>query len=560
VKKIKTIVRNILRGIINRLPEYLLYIFGIGLLPLLYFPAKRVAGIFADTHDFPERLLSIARTDVISTGAWAVCVIGTALLVFLLLRSRNIVWAIARKMIIEAFHRKTVLVLLIFFLVLMPSLPFILETEGSLKSQVQIVLTYSLALAEVLLSIVAVFVCTASICSEINKKQVHITDTKPLARWQFIVGKLLGVTVMTATLLFLMTGTVYGLVRYMARERQFSSRHPWEVEEQQEMLAKVQNEVLVARKAVTPSIPDVSDEVGRRMAQLREEDAFDSPAQEAQSRKQLREALIRQRMTAAPYGVLSFTLSGLDSIADSPLYLRFKPTLTNPDAPPTVQGIWRFYLPVDNGATTQYRLAYERIGNWKGNSFQEISVPPGVIDDMGVVRVVYFNLEPNTGIQFDPTEGLEVLQRVDTFFPNYYRSVLIILCHIILLSALSLMAGAALSFPVASFTVGTIVIIGLIGPWVAENALQIKIPADAGSLELAQAYLKNAIFFVLRIILAVVPQFGRFSPIGDLVNGRAVGWDVVGRAAALMVFLKGFLALGLGAYFYWRRELARIIA
>ena len=98
-------------------------------------------------------------------------------------------------------------VLVVFFVVLMPSLPFILKTEGSLKSQVQIVFSYSLVLAQVLLSLLAVFLCTASLCSEIERRHVQITDTKPLPRWTFLLGKLVGVVVLCAGIMFLMAGS-----------------------------------------------------------------------------------------------------------------------------------------------------------------------------------------------------------------------------------------------------------------------------------------------------------------------------------------------------------------
>ncbi len=61
-------------------------------------------------------------------------------------------------------------------------------------------------------------------------------------------------------------------------------------------------------------------------------------------------------------------------------------------------------------------------------------------------------------------------------------------------------------------------------------------------------------------IIALMPNFGEFSPLGRLVNGELVGMDRVAQAGAVLVVLKGGVALAVGMYFYARRELARIIA
>ncbi|NIM70070.1 MAG: ABC transporter permease subunit, partial [Xanthomonadales bacterium] len=103
-----------------------------------------------------------------------------------------------------------------------PSLPFLLQTEGSLVSQVQLVLLYSLCLALVLLSLVAVFLTTASICGEVERKEVHITDTKPMRRWQFLMGKWLGVIVLCTAALSVMAASALGLVMYLTRPPDYS--------------------------------------------------------------------------------------------------------------------------------------------------------------------------------------------------------------------------------------------------------------------------------------------------------------------------------------------------
>ncbi|MFP4175743.1 MAG: ABC transporter permease [Planctomycetota bacterium] len=568
MKKIKDILKAAFHKIAWWLPEVLLLICGLALLPLLYYLGDVAVNMARAGLDNPSFFAGVIRANAWTSVAWVICFLGVAGAGWCILRGRSNVWAVARKMIVEALHRRVVVGLLIFFVIMMPSIRFIVQTEGSLKSQIQIVLTYSLTLAEVLLSIIVVFLCTASICSEIEDKHVFVTDVKPMQRWEFLVGKLLGVLVLSGALLFLMSGAVYALTTRMGRDRSFDALPEWEAREKREELRRAHNEVLVSRIARTPLIPDVSEGVEKEIERLREAGELERPAAE---RDEIRERMIKQRFTARSGGALMLTIPGLRRQEDIPVFLRFKPVTTDPDGPEQVQGTWMFYRAAEeqpedgeeDGEEDERQMepVYRHGGNWVTGSYQEVEVPPGVISPQGLVHVAFWNFHPEAGVQFDPDGGVEIMQEVGGFFANYYRSVLVILCHIVVLAALALMAGAALSFPVASFTVGAVILVGLLGPWVAGTALEgSSIPADAAGGAVVIGYLKMIVNTVLRGVLFILPQFGRYSPLSDLVNGRMVSWGFVGRAAAVLCFVKGGIAMLLGTYFYWKRELARIIA
>ena len=572
MNKIKAKLQAAVHWLVNRMPEMLLVLFLVSLIPLLYLLGQQGLRLWHIVAASPAEFATSLRQNPWPVLAWAACVLGSVAAGWLLVRCWGPLWAVARKMIIEALHRKVVLVLLVFFVILMPSLPFILKTEGNPKSQIQIVISYSLVLAEVLLSVLAVFVCTASICTEVERKQVHVTDTKPLARWQFLVGKLLGTVVMCAALLFLMGASVYGLVRWMARERSFSHLPRWEEQKQQEMLRKVSEEVLVARHTARPSLPDVSAEVEAEIQRMRNEgSAIGVPSLDATMRKDTANTILKHRMTVPSLGMLAWRISGLSPGRDEPVYLRFKPTRTNANAPQQVLGTWWFYQreKAEGSAAaepnqTRLTLLFRRVGRWQTGGYQEISVDSGIIDASGTVYLGYRNLESTTGIQFDPHDGIEILQRTESFFPNYYRSLVIILCHLVLLSALALMAGAALSFPVASFLVVAVLIVGLIGPWIEGMNLG-YIPRSPMGLELTTwqeigKWSREVLAVIIRALLVIFPQFTKYSPLGDLVNGRLVTWSFLGQAAADTCFLRALPAMLVGIYLYGRRELARVIA
>jgi len=330
----------------------------------------------------------------------------------------------------------------------------------------------------------------------------------------------------------------------------------------------------VARRSRWPDLPDVSEAVEKEYERMRSEGTdpgLGVPSLAAKAKKDLRQTVLRRLMTIPPGGRKLLVVRGLTPGTQEPIYLRFKPTRTQRGRA-GVQGVWTFYERVrapdeESAEGEQIKLAplVERFGVWQSGGFQEIrlgTLGGRLVDESGILYFSYLNLEPDTSVQFDPDGGIEVLQQVGGFLANYYRSLLIILCQIVLLAALALMAGSALSFPVASFLVVAIVIVGLVGPWVEGihlGYLPTGNPEVTIGTEIAK-WAKELRSFFVHGVLVVFPHFARYSPLGDLVNGRLVSWSLVGEAAAATCFLRGFAAMLLAAYIYRRRELARVIA
>jgi hypothetical protein len=150
---------------------------------------------------------------------------------------------------------------------------------------------------------------------------------------------------------------------------------------------------------------------------------------------------------------------------------------------------------------------------------------------------------------------VEVLQKEGEFLPNYYRAITIMMFHVALLAALGLMAGSLFSFPVASLVVVSLFIGGLIGPWFSQYIR----PNIYARLNARTEVLDSLWRGFGRVIISLMPNFGSFSPLGDLVNGKTVTMGNLAMAGAVLLFIKGGGALLIGMYFYSRRELARVI-
>ena len=560
----RTKIANALRWCVRRLPEVLLCFFLAALLPLVLLTAREVVRQAQKFLGGPGQYGAWLWTNIWQTLAVVVCLLGAVGLAVLLWRNWTILWAVARKLILEALHRKVVLVLLIFFVVLMPVLPFVLTTEGSQKSQVQLVLLYSLVLGLVLLSLLAIFMTTASICSEVERKQVHITDTKPLMRWQFLLGKWFGAVVLCAAVLGIMTAGTYLLIAYVARPPQLAKLSPEDGQKAIEDYLALADEVFVSRMAVAVKMPDVSKEAtDLAMKDLQKQKiawAFNS-AVKFNARQ------ILYRMQSVPGGAyLQWGFGGLQPRQGDNdwLYIRFKAYLSGALE---VRGQWqafRLEAKQPEGGQGQAQYTPVLVGvpisspatGWAPNTFHEIRMPAKNISPDGTIFLVFRNDSPGSVVSFDIDHPVEVLQREEGFSPNYYRSLVIIMVHVSLLAALGVMAGSLFSFPVASLVAICFFIGGMIGPWFTKEFVE---PDVYAQLTPVTVYLDWAWRALAGAIMALMPNFGSYSPLSDLVNGRAVSIGHVAVAGAVLLCIKGGLALLVGMYFYSRRELARTI-
>jgi hypothetical protein len=548
---------------LGRVPEALLVVSVVALLPGLALLGVETAAQAARFLAGPAAYWRGIVRDPWPAASVALCLVGTALLVRLLWANWQFVWATGRKLIVEALHRKVVLVLLLFFVVMMLLLPFVLKTEGSQKSQVQLVLLYSLVLAMVLLSFVAILLSAASICSEVEGKQVQVTDTKPMRRWQFLLGKWFGTVVLCTAVLFLMTGAVFVLTAYLAQPPVTDHLQEREAQKAQKDYMELVEEVLVGRRAYEPDLPpDLDEHVARAIEERKEAGEWpDTRLRRRRARRDLRKSLLAERWTVTPGTVRSWTFQGLDPEAGGMLQVRFKAFSSLPRD--TLMGRWVIFekrqVEDEDGKLVTRAVPARAIMppemGWFAGARPKIEVPADHVNPDGTLLLAYENRSPRSMAVFDPDMMVTVLQRAGPFLPNYYRAVLVLLLHVVLLAALGLMAGSLFSFPVASLTVAFFVVVGLVGPWFV-TFLE---PNYMRPQPYWEDVLQSAWQTFARTLITILPHFGEFSPLKDLTDGMTVTWRMIFSAGAVMVYVKGGLALLIGMYFYGRRELARVI-
>lgn len=126
--------------------------------------------------------------------------------------------AIARIFFREAI-RDRILNLIWLFAIAMLGLSLFMG-DLSAGSELKVVKDLGLGIINVLLVLVALMIGSNAIYKEIDKRTVYVVLSKPIARWQFLLGKFLGLFGVLLVLGSAMTAAYYLLLYIMVREAQ----------------------------------------------------------------------------------------------------------------------------------------------------------------------------------------------------------------------------------------------------------------------------------------------------------------------------------------------------
>ncbi|MHC4665531.1 MAG: hypothetical protein ACYS9T_06180, partial [Planctomycetota bacterium] len=119
------------------------------------------------------------------------------------------VWAVAINTIKQALRMKIAAVFIVLLIVLLPIMGFSMTGDGTLKGRLQTFVSYGLSLTSFLLCLLTIAVSIYSLTSDIVQRQIYTVLTKPIRRFQLLVGKLLGVILLDAALLVLFSAIIY---------------------------------------------------------------------------------------------------------------------------------------------------------------------------------------------------------------------------------------------------------------------------------------------------------------------------------------------------------------
>lgn len=232
-------------------------------------------------------------------------------------------WAVARQTFSQCLRMKIAVAFLVLLGVLLAVLPFMIKGDGTLAGSIRTFLSYSVSATGMLLSLVTVLATARVITSDVEDKQIYLLAVKPIARWQYIVGRWIGVLLLDALLLAMAAGGIYGVAKSMQNR---------EAQDAMDRRA-IETEIFAARREVNPEPFDVERQVAARVRELQRAGQYELTVQEYQAkanspRAEAEDAVLAEitknelakRETAGPGKGIVWTFHGLklkDTVTDA---------------------------------------------------------------------------------------------------------------------------------------------------------------------------------------------------------------------------------------------------
>jgi len=487
------------------------------------------------------------------------------------------VFAVARTVVDEAVRMKMVLVFVVGLFVLVSALPFLLDPNELLRYRIQFFLKWALSISTWFLSLMTLFLSCATICNELDRRQIVLTLTKPIGRGRYLAGKWLGITALNLLLVGVAGAGVYAFTEVSRRQdaRDESDRRA------------VDTQVLVAREVVHAQPPATMDMPGlfkKRLEQLRIEnpDRYGQRRIDLQTRRLIEQSITLKWHTIAPRGSQRYLFTGLERAKDySPwIQLRLKPVMSRSPPDEYVRlAMWLNGRPYPMDAQGRKHLPIVVADR----HYHVIDIPTDAIGPAGQldVRITNVDLEnPRatfpSSVTIAPGQGMEVLYQVDRFGPNLVRALGLIWVRLMFLAMLGLMAGSFLGFPVACMLCLLVCFTAVANAFLLES-IEYYVSFPTGDLLgwdkmiwvvrrffalLSEGEVWGAMKVLIRLVgntfVLLVPSFSDYNPIPLIADGRIVDAAMLGRAVVRVGMIWTGLCALLGWAIFRGRELSRV--
>jgi ABC-type transport system involved in multi-copper enzyme maturation permease subunit len=495
---------------------------------------------------------------------------GVALLRRLLFASHGIV-GVARAVVEEAIGTRAPAVMMLLIAVLIPSLPLLLDPDERLAYRLQFFLSWSLSGACFLLAMVTIALTCGSVCGDIDSQRIHMTLSKPLARWQYLLGKWLGIVLLDGMLLAVIGAGIFVGAIALRRGAAIDAADRLAVDEQ----------VFTARAAVRPVHPDgpaFESAVAAEVERVRQED----PEAFARNAAGIRRRILSERVldwhTVTSDVVASYLFKGLDPkrIGADVIQLRLKPFADNVgvDRAEVRFAMWLNDrpVPIRNGRHEAYTLP--------SLMFHTIDIPVSAIGPSGELKLTIANrnlVPPGesvpTSIAFSPDKGLEILYRSGSFGWNFVRGLVVGWAKLAMLAAAALAASSWLAFPTAVLA-SLMVYVSAVGRAFLADAVDIYTGRDAPDATLVAmirlrgrilleaintfdwwSAAKSILSLAADAFLALVPSFGAHDGVTEIATGRLLTAGSMAGSCGLLAVAYPIVLIALGWALLQRRDL-----
>jgi hypothetical protein len=490
------------------------------------------------------------------------------------------------------------------------------DGDGTVKGRIQMFITYSLGFAAFMLALLTIFFSCRSLSVEIGSRQIYAIATKPMPRWQLLVGKWLGIMLFNVTLLLVVflgawagtKATVSRFKSHLARELvtycaltedqaavavaaldhvrgigkqgadspvidawaealglpkekiiEWRTKLPESTRVDVRRFDEVRRQVMVARASISPPMPDLNQEIERIYGKLKTADRLPEDWSDRRIREQI-EAELRGALTTIQPGMARvWKLAGPrpETGPEFIMSVRFKLQASR-DLPAVTLGemaLEKDTLICGWGVGNPSKANYvERQDVFPVRTVNELEIPVNCIEEDGTIQLAFANLDPRqVDVTIDLPDDLQVLYRVGSYEQNLGRAFLAVLIPLTCLTSFGVCASTFLSLPVGSLIIVTLYILSMSMGFVAESF--------AATPEYVPEHPPLS-YEIRRAAIGAVDwalYIGDVDPVRKLIEGRAVDWPLIWQNVWRHVLLKSTIVMAAGVMIFRRRELASVI-
>jgi len=463
------------------------------------------------------------------------------------------VWAVARVTIRESLRQKSAIVPVVLLIVLLPALGFTVRGDATLPGRAQMFLDYSLRVSRLLLALMTVFAACGTLAWELKYKQAYITLVKPLPRWQFLLGKWVGIGLLNLVLLIGVGGLIEGFAWHFRRS-------PAETALEQQQKKILEKEVLIAREVLRPMPPieQIRKAADHRVQQLIDTGQMPEGTSARAFRNEVFRRMMTQWRTVGPLQYRSFQFKGLETARRQAGYIQIRYRIAPGTSVPSgmMSYIWQI------GDVRRAKACKVPRLNEPVRTTHTLRVPADAITDDGELTVTFINIHPDgermtfpASAIFIGENGLEVLYPADDFEPNLARALAMIWLQLLFLAALGLFGASFLTFPTACLMCLLVFFAGSGVGYLLEAIDWVGKDESA----VVSGWVAAVTGPVVKAFLHLIPDFSAYTPSDEIVDGRLVSWQALGSALAHIGVLRTGVVLVLGCYVLTRREVAQVV-
>jgi len=453
------------------------------------------------------------------------------------------IWAVARNTFVSSMRMKTAIVFMLLLIILLPILSMTSTGDGTAMGRVQSFISYGLGLVAFLLSVLTIIVSCYTLSSDIKHKQIYTVVTKPIRRFELIIGKVLGVIVLDVLLLFVFSSIIYALTLQM----------PHFTKADEAELARLDNEFFTARASLKMNLD--AQAIESRVRQAYDELKRTGQLSESRSREEilseLRDAEKFSRHSAGPGGTVLWEFEGVKPFdANESIFIRFKFNASQTPPDKNIYGVWYVgdYRQIKYGQSRMQTPIYTLPRKDVVGMLHEFEVPADAVAGDGYLAAVFYNEPMNeTTVVFPVEDGFEVLYKAGSFGGNFLRAVLIIFSRLVFLAALGVSLSSWLGFPVAVLCSFTVFFTGVINGFVVQSFNYLGQNA--------------AIFYkyVIKPLIWLLPKFDEsFNVNRYIIDAKLIRYGFLALAVGALA-IKSLILLLAGFFIFAKREIAKVI-